>query len=267
MAGANAEIIDKIKKLLTRAETSKGSTQAEAEGALMAAQRLAVKHGIDLASIDMTEDTSAGEPIVQQPFTPTREGGGVCAARLPSCHKFIAWILKPYFGVKIIEVTSFEKYKDKGIEKEGRVKSLSFVGRQTNVAVAIYVYGYLHREFMDLWHKHRKETQADMSSRNSFFYGLYQGLDQKLAKEKKKIEEEAQAQLTQKAGETPLASQQNTNLGLILIGEKEKIEQAVKGYHPRLKYTKVSEGNVDDHSSMYDGINKGKKIEIKTALK
>jgi hypothetical protein len=259
MNGGNAEVIDKIKKLLSRAETSKGSTQAEAEGALMAAQRLALKHGIDLASIDMTEDTSAGEPIVQQPFTPVREGGGVCAARLPSCHKFISWILKSYFGVRIIEVTSYQEYEDKGIKKSGNVKSLSFVGRQTNVAIAIYVYGFLHREFMDLWHKHRKTVDAPMSSRNSFFYGLYIGLDEKLNIEKGKVEAEAQEQLSH--------ANANTSVAMILIGEKEKVEQAVKDHHPRLRYIKVGEGNTDDHGSVAEGRRAGKKIKISTAIK
>jgi len=259
MSAVSLEIIDKIKKLLSRSETAKGSTQAEAEGALMAAQRLALKHGIDLASIDMTEDTSAGEPIVQQPFTPTREGGGPCAARLPSCHKFIAWILKPYFGVKIIECTEFMEYVDKGVKKTGNVKSLSFVGRQTNVSVAIYVYGFLHREFMDLWHKHRKEIDAPMSSRNSFFYGLYVGLNEKFKVEKKKIEEEVQEQISHESV--------GKSLEMVLIGEKEKVDQAVKGYHPRLKYFTVSEGNTEDHSSVNEGTRLGKKIKISTALK
>lgn len=259
MSAVSVEIIDKIKKLLSRAETSKGSTQTEAEGALMAAQRLALKHGIDLASIDMTEDTSAGEPFVQQPFTPSREGGGQCAARLPSCHKFITWILKPFFGVKIVEVTQFAEYIDKGIAKKGNVKSLSFVGRQTNVAVAIYVYGFLHREFMDLWHKHRKETEAPMSSRNSFFYGLYVGLKDKFEAEKQKVEAEVQEQISH--------SSVGTSLEMVLIGEKEKVDQAVKGYHPRLKYFTVSEGNTDDHDSVHEGTRLGKKIKISTAIK
>jgi len=259
MSAANTEILEKIKKLLSRAETSKGSTQAEAEGALMAAQRLALKHGIDLASIDMTEDTSAGEPIVQQPFRPSREGGGVCAARLPSCHKFISWILKSYFGVKIIECSDYADYVDKGIKKKGIVKSLSFIGRQTNVHIAIYVYGFLHREFIDLWHKHRKVVDAPMSSRNSFFYGVYQGLNEKLDIEKGKVEAEAQAELSH--------ADAGKSVAMILVGEKEKVDQAVKGYHPRLKYFKVSEGNLEDFGSVAEGRRAGRKIKISTALK
>jgi Protein of unknown function (DUF2786) len=254
------EIVEKIKKLLSSADTSKGSTQAEAENALMAAQRLAAKHEIDLATIDMTENTAAGEPIVQQPFTPSRQGGGVCAARLPSCHKFITWILKAYFGVKVIEVTDWAAYIDKGEKKHGKVKSLSIIGRQTNVHVAIYVYGYLHREFMDLWHKHRKATSADMSSRNSFFYGLYIGLNDKLLAEKGRVEEEVQQQLAQ------AESNSNKTVAMVLIGEKEKIDQAVKGYHPRVKYTKVSEGNTNDDGALIEGARAGKKIKIVTAL-
>ncbi len=208
-------IVDKIKKLLA-VDPAKGATQAEAEQALMAAQRLALKNNIDLASIDTTEDTGAGEPIINQPWTPVREGGGECAARLPTCHKFITWILTNYFAVRIIEITAWGTYEDKGVTKSGKRKSLSIIGRQTNVQIAIYVYGFLHREFMDLWHKHKKETGASMSSRNSFFFGLYAGLNEKMELEKGLSEIEAQAKLSH--------ANHGKSYEMVLVGEKEKVE-------------------------------------------
>lgn len=251
-------VVEKIKKLLA-VDPAKGATQAEAEQALMAAQRLALKNNIDLASIDTTEDTSAGEPIINQPWTPTREGGGECAARLPTCHKFIVWILTAYFAVRVIEISTYGEYADKGVTKRGLRKSLSIVGRQTNVQIAIYVYGFLHREFMDLWHAHKKETNASMSSRNSFFYGLYVGLNDKMHLEKGRSELAAQEELS------------HSNVGksyeMILVGEKEKIDQQVKEAHPRLVYRSVDEGPINSYSSVIEGTRKGRDITIHTAVK
>ncbi len=251
-------IVDKIKKLLA-VDPAKGATQAEAEQALMAAQRLALKNNIDLATIDTTQDTSAGEPIIHQPWTPTREGGGECAARLPTCHKFITWILESYFSVRIIEVTQWGAYEDKGVIKSGRRKSLSIIGRQTNVQIAIYVYGFLHREFMDLWHAHKKETGASMGSRNSFFYGLYIGLNDKMQREKGRAEMEVQAELSH--------ANHGKSYEMVLIGEKEKVDQRVKEAHPRLVYTSTSEGPINDYSSVIEGTRQGRDITIHTALK
>jgi hypothetical protein len=251
-------ILDKIRKLL-QVDPAKGSTQSEAEQALMAAQRLALKHNIDLASVDTSADTSAGEPIINQPWTPQREGGGECAARLPTCHKFITWILERYFGVKVIEITKWGEYEDKGRKLEGRRKSLSIVGRQSNVQISIYVYGYLHREFMDLWHDHNKRYNSSMADRNGFFYGLYIGLSEKLEKDKGAVEAEAQAELGSEATSRSVA--------LMLVGEKEKVDQRVKEAHPRLKYRTVPNGPINDYGALYSGKEAGHKIEIKTALK
>jgi hypothetical protein len=255
---ADQPVLDKIRKLL-QVDPAKGATQAEAEQALMAAQRLALKHSIDLAAVDVTGDTTAGEPIVNQPWTPQREGGGECAARLPTCHKFIAWILGKYFGVRVIEVSSWGEYVDKGQTLQGRRKSLSLVGRQSNVQIAIYVYGYLHREFMDLWHAHKKKHGLSMADRNGFFYGLYVGLSEKLEREKGVVEADVQAEL----GDASTGK----SVALMLVGETEKVEQHVKEAHPRLKYTTVGAGPVNDYGVLYAGKSAGKQIEIKTALK
>lgn len=255
----NDEVISKIKKLLTVADTGKGSTQAEAETALVTAQRLALKHGIDLASIDMTEDTAKGEPFIQQPFTPERAGGGQCVSRLPSSHKFITSILTGYFGVRVIEVTATALYTDKGEQKVGPVKSLSIIGRQTNVSIAIYVYGFLYREFMDRWADHRRSTNASLSSRNSYFYGLYLGLADKLERDKGKLIFEEEAKLA-----TAAAPQ---DLSIVLVSEAKKLHQATAGYHPRIRHVTPTVGNIHDYGSMYTGKAEGKEIEIVTALK
>lgn len=253
-APVNQDVIDKIKKLL-RVDEERGNSQAESEQALMAAQRLALRHGINLDEIDTTEEVES-EPIVGEDFTPERHGGGECASRLPTAHKYIAWILEKYFRVSIIYITKWETFTDKGVEREGRVRRLQLFGKKTNVQIAIYVYKFLHREFGELWREHKRKFEAPMSSRNSFYYGLYCGLDEKLNATLGQVEQETAKQLEHKG----------TSMALVLVDEKKKVDQAVHEAHPRLKYISQEVGQTDDYSAIADGQRKGRKIEIKPAI-
>lgn len=255
-APVDQQVVEKIKKLL-KVDTDKGHSAAEAEQALMAAQRLAVRHGINLDEVDTSEELIPTEPIVGEDFTPERTGGGLCASRLPTTHKYIAWILEKYFRVSIVWLRRWGKYVDKGIEKEGKIRSLQIFGKKTNVQIAIYVYGFLHREFSIAWREHRRATNSPMSSRASFFFGLYAGLNAKLESTMGQIELETAKKLQSKG----------TSMALVLVSEKEKVDQAVKGAHPRIKYVSESDIDVSDGDAVYHGTERGAKIEIKTALK
>lgn len=245
---ANDEILNKIKKLL-RVDPERGASQTEVEQALVAAQRLAARHNINLAEVDAAEEINgAGEPIVGDEFRPERQGGGECKRKLPTTHKYISPILEKYFAVSVLVI--------EGSDSEWKMtKHLQIFGRKTNVAIAIYVYGYLHREFMDLWHDYKRRTDAPMSSRGSFFHGLRNGLYDKLEITKGQVEAEAQAQISS-----------STSVALILVGEQDKVKQAVTSEHPRLIYSKVNY-DTRDYTALQEGAIAGKKIEIKTALR
>ena len=255
-APVNQDVLDKIKKLL-KVDEGRGNSQAEAEQALVAAQRLALRHGINLDEIDATEDVGYNEPIVGEEFTPERTGGGQCASRLPTAHKYIAWILEKYFRISMIYITNEKEYEDKGVRKFGKVRSLQIFGKKTNVQIALYVYGFLHREFALLWRDYKRKNNADMSSRNSFYLGLYAGLSDKLLSTLGQVEEEIAKQL----------EHQGTSMALVLVDEKKKVDQAIKEAHPRLKYVSTPVGNIDDDSALIEGKRKGANIEIKTAIK
>lgn len=265
-APVNQDVVDKIKKLLSVDET-KGSSQHEHEQALMAAQRLALRHGINLDEIDTSESVGASEPVVGEDFTPDRTGGGKCSSRLPTSHKYIAWILEKFFRVELIYISKFADYEDKGVKKFGRVRTLQVFGKKTNVQIALYVYGFLHREFSMLWHEHKRKTNAPMASRNSFFYGLYVGLHGKLLETMGEIEKEADKQLAERGAETVEREGPPPSMALILVDEKQKIADEIKAAHPRLKYIRQDEGTIDDFSAVREGRAKGEKIEIKTSLK
>ncbi|OAM91778.1 DUF2786 domain-containing protein [Termitidicoccus mucosus] len=248
----NTEIQEKLKKLLRLKE--RGGTQAETEQALAAAQRLALRHNIDLNTIDTAEEINpAGEPFVEEAHEPVGSTGKPCQTRLPACHKFLSLILQKYFAVEVIDTTRRDD--------DGRVcrKTMSLIGRKTNVQIAIYAYGFLYREFMDRWHRHRVATQAPMSSRNSFFYGVFLGLSSRLQENRDSFIR--QETLQESSGAKPEMS-----TALILQSETDKVRQAVRNAHPRIKYTAMQPGNTEDKNRLVEGIAEGKKIKIHRAL-
>lgn len=258
---ADPQLIEKIKKLM-RVDPERGSTPAEAEQALAMAQRLALKHGIDLGQLDTEEITAAGEPFEEVEFIPKRKDGIEVKTKLPVCHKWIAKILIRYFAVDIIYQTRYGKYKNRdGSEGQGFRKILLINGRKTNVQIAIYVYGFLFNEFNQRWEDHCKgqDMRALWAERNGFYYGLYLGLDAKLEKEKGRAEREIQAQLK--------AAKSNTCTSLIIQNEAEKLAAEVKNRHPRLKYFTVDNGPVGDWGTFEKGKKEGAKININPALK
>jgi hypothetical protein len=261
MSTASDEILEKIKKLL-RVDTKSGATETEVEQALMAAQRLATRYSLDLASIDPTDAKAKDEPIVREEFRPRDEWGDTYQ-QFPANHKYMAWIIGRFFNVEIIEISGWEKReKNYGMGIKGqidvRTKKIEFIGRKTNVHIAIYVYQYLHREFTELWRKYKATTNAPMTSRNSFFYGLYAGLTDKLQKEKGTVEAEVQQKLQDEGS--------SKSLEMVLIGEKERIQQEVTNAHPRLRYIDRDEGDLTDRSALIEGARQGKKININPVI-
>lgn len=247
----NPDVLEKIKKLL-RVDDSKGATQAEVENAMQAATRLALRHGIDLDEVDTTEEVESNEPIIEETFNPTN-GSKVYDNQLPVTHRFIAFILERYFRVSILTVKKWARRAD---GTEGPTRTIQIFGKKTNVSIAIYVYGFLQREFKTLWRKYRAKTGAEMSSRASFYQGLYWGLDEKLRQTMGVVEKESAKALEHKG----------TSMAIVLHNESKKIEEAVKASHPRVKYT-THKAETDDMSALYEGQRQGTKININPALK
>lgn len=247
MNAPDETVVEKIRKLL-RITDERGATKDERDSALMAAQRLALRHSINLDEVDAREISLVGEPIISQDFRPQRSGGGEVRGKLPIANKFITWILARYFSVEVLTGWT-------AIPTGGVAPRLSIIGRRTNVEIAIYVYGFLYHEFQRRWREYKQTTGVPMSSRSSFYNGLYQGLCEKLDKTMDKAKFEAQAQLPS-----------GTSMAMVLQGEREKVEARMKELHPLVRYVKQSGGNTDDWSSLYEGRRHGRTIEIKPAL-
>lgn len=242
------DIARKLTGLLVLANNS--DNESEAANALAMAQKLAIKHSIDMASIELGSlGHSRGKVgLSDEPFISVdyRTAKGDC--RRPPCHKFLSWILCAHFRVEILTYTG--KY---------RASTITIIGRKSDVDFAIYAYEFLVRTFNSLWVKYKNRTGAYSDQRNSYFYGLYIRLNDTL----KKSAQETVAEALKQFGTESEAAQK---WDLMVVQEADLLQQAVKDKHPTLKYVKVNVGNVDDGYVVSDGIRDGKDINITRPL-
>jgi hypothetical protein len=164
----DSKLIDRLKKLLALAGNN--PSQSEAEAALSKAQAIAIEHGIDLAMIGETENE---EEIVRDEM----EFG----QRLPTVNNYVTNVLIKFFNVRII--TSGSRYGG---------RKLIFVGKQSDINTAKYVYNWLSDTMVRCWHSYHKANKhtVNISHKQSYLFGFYNGLINKLESNKKDIEKD-----------------------------------------------------------------------------
>src|SRR5271165_4100986 len=163
----NNPTIEKIKKLI---KLSASTNEHEAELALMKAKELATEAGIDLAMDSLKND----EETIKEEFIKQEFNAG---KRHSVCQTVVSNILQNHFNVDLVY---------SGSRWRGRV--IHFIGRKSEVELAIYVNQYLTAEFMRRWHKYKDSNNLNTKERNSYLWGLYEGLSAKLNESKKKAE-------------------------------------------------------------------------------
>ncbi|HWY76904.1 MAG TPA: DUF2786 domain-containing protein [Verrucomicrobiae bacterium] len=148
----NESVLEKIKKLLRLAQSS---NRHEAELAMQRAFELAARHNIDMADVDVDEQTKR---ILHKAF-------GI-GARFSLIRKLTLSILENYFNVRIVLARP----------------SWLFVGTETDVEIAIYVHGFLVSACSRCLRKYQDEFARKLSTtkRNSFIAGFMYGIFAKL---------------------------------------------------------------------------------------
>ncbi len=162
----NDALIQKLKKLLALAGNN--PSQQEAEAALSKAQALAIENGIDLALIGSNEQE---DNVVREDM----EFGG----RLPTVNVYITNVLTKFFNVRIIST---------GGRNSGR--KLIFVGKQSDINTAKYVYTWLSDTMVRCWHNYYKNNNVALTHKQSYLFGFYNGLVSKLEANKVSVEKE-----------------------------------------------------------------------------
>jgi hypothetical protein len=155
-------IVARIARLLALAESP---NQHEAEAAMAAAQRLMLKHNLEVVRSRAVRDyrhLHLGKP----------------SGRIAEHERVVAMILGKHFFVEGIWIPVYRPLEGK------RGSVLEICGTAANLAIAEYVHGFLHETAERLWRDHRKargiRTDRD---RRTFLAGAMVGFADKLARQ------------------------------------------------------------------------------------
>lgn len=163
---ADEKMLDKIKKLLRLSESA---NEHEAKLAAERAAELMLKHKLTLQQVSDHDDAPPEEDMVRdrdvKPWMQTED-------------KFIYPILGEFFFVHIV-------YS----RRPGQV-TVNYLGRESDVAVARYVYDFLFQQFRSLFKQFKRDFGAQEGDRQSYYYGLEDGLEEQLRLARARVEEE-----------------------------------------------------------------------------
>ncbi len=165
---AQRKIGDRIARLLALAESP---NVHEAEAAMTAAQRLLLKHNIELR-----EARAAQGYVWKHLGTPT--------GRTTEAERVLSLLIGKHFFVEAIWIPVYRAREGK------RGSVLEICGSPENVEIAEYVHGYLVATADRLWKEHKVKLgiRGDRD-RRTFLAGVMTGMSDKLARESKKSEE------------------------------------------------------------------------------
>jgi len=161
------KIGERIARLLALAESP---NVHEAEAAMAAAQRLLLKHNLELG-----EARAARGYVFRHLGTPT--------GRTTEAERVLSLLLGKHFFVEAIWVPVYRAREGK------RGSILEICGTPENVEIAEYVHGYLVATAERLWREHKTERgiRGDRD-RRTFLAGVMSGMSDKLGREAKKSE-------------------------------------------------------------------------------
>lgn len=259
-------IIEKIKKLLSLGNGTEFARERDL--ALGKAAALAASHNIDLALLDLSDiGVVKDEPII-------KEDAVIGTSRTrPVEHRFIYGIIVRYFEVDMVR---------------GWRCQWTFIGTKQNVEFARWLFGYLVEEFNRRWTYYRKTELAALDPirarayRNTFMYGLWQGLDEKLrearaAEESARINTAVAASASADAPNTstavpverprPVTAEELKNrYALVVQDAKAKREAATREFFPSLRTGRASRTSIRDHGTLSAGRASGRTISCARPL-
>lgn len=229
---------DRIKALLNLAKDN--SNDNEAAAAFGKAAALADKMGIDIAVVE----AQLGQAQQREEFVDAEVQMG---QRLPALNKFVRWLIRDCFNVEVIF---------SGSRYSGR--KLTFLGRKSDVDLAVYANDFLMGEFERRWKYYKKSRGLDNKSKNAYIWGMYQGFKDKAKQEKE----------TQKAAAVEgQAPEVREKFGLVLVTEEAQRKQFVNNKFPRLTYKTINVRGVNNRSDVVsDGRAAGATINVNRPL-
>jgi hypothetical protein len=169
----STRIVERIARLLALAESP---NVHEAEAAAAAAQRLMLKHNVDLLGTQRS-GAPARDFEVRHLGAPT--------GRVEESARILAGILGKHFFVEVLWIPVYRPLEGK------RGSVLEIGGTRANVAMAEYVHAFLTRACDSLWVDHKRaDGLRSNRHRRTFQAGVMSGFAAKLAREAKRLGKE-----------------------------------------------------------------------------
>lgn len=215
------KLLNKIKKLLALGSSP---NENEAHAATQKAYRLLAEHNIDMQEIQTVE--------TEYNITTINEYVGVRRSHfLFTC---LSIILKKHFFVE----TFYNKAPIKNSEKKQYNIKLNLYGLSHNIEVAKYTYFYLSETYIKLYKEAKKRYKN--ISRNDYYKGLTDAIDEKLEIKKLELQEER---------------------GLILLKDKE-----LEKFNKKTGRTKSQRKLSYDSIGYCEGLADGKEVDLYKAI-
>jgi predicted SprT family Zn-dependent metalloprotease len=221
-------LLARVAKLLALAGSP---NQNEAETAMILAQRLIIKHNLNI-STDLRDYCS--------------KCLGVPNGRVLEFERLVAKILVTHFFVEAIWVSSL-RTRD-GI----RGSVLEICGKSENLEIAEYVYGFLHATAERLWRERRKARKEwtvlgpNRDRRTAFLAGVMAGFSQKLDQERK----------TQ--------TEVHRDSGLVWLKDAA-LQSFFRTRHPNVRHVRY--GGEHRTRAYADGFDQGQRLVLQKAIK
>jgi len=225
-------ILEKIKKLIRLGTNN--ANEHEAELAMMKAQEIAIQNDIDIATISQGEENQKSREFVKN----DKDMG----QRLPICHKFVSSIIRMFFNVEIVMC---------GGRYNGR--SLSFIGEADKVEFATWAYSYLNDVFINSWRTYKIKNSCPLAYRETYLFGLFKGLKDKLQKQKEELEKNMQKEICEK-------------YSIVLVNSEKELKEATNNFFNNLKTSKSKTINVRNAAIAQDGFDDGQKINLNKVI-
>lgn len=216
-------LIEKVSKLLSLATSS---NEHEARLATEKASELMIKHNISMQQVgELSDEEYESKDVFKGKVLPFE------------AHWAMMTVREHFFVEAIYRRARKPKYWG-----GAQPATVYFIGTQTNVKVAEYVFDFLKKKFKELWKEYQRDNDAPHSSKGSYYAGLVVGLDQQLSLRRQTIEQDK---------------------AMVLVRDP-KLDLMVDKFHGKTKETSMSYDT--DYDAMSAGQEDGRNIKIQKGL-
>lgn len=236
---ADKSVVEKIAKML-RLANCKGAMQGEVENAMAKAKAMAIRHAIDISSVNIDEQGENGLTVGIEKDSTLRTR----SVHEQIYHKSIYYVISEVFGVEIVRT---------GHRSSGgwRITAIHLIGDPTDIEIAKVIFPWLEKVFPRTLSKLVREGILTYNSADT--NGCYWGLARGIIEANAKAEEEMAKELDEK---------DRNAYALVVVNKEEAIAKRVAVDFPKLKKSKARWQNFSTFAAAL-GHQEGRNINLK----